>query len=240
MKKHIIWLLVGLLVLVLGVCGLKSLDSKISMPLFGNSTSVEVNTKVTDVDNLIGKISSPVTLDSEASITAARTAYDALSDADKAKVTNLSALEEAEVTLAKLKETSGDAASSVDDLITQISSPVTLDSEIAITAARSAYDALSDTDKAKVTNLSVLEEAEASLAKLKESSTTTSYAEGDIVTFLGGNVYVSSFATDPANELGQSQCKVTVVAEGAAHAYHLISTDGAGVYGWVDAERIQK
>lgn len=306
MKKHLIWLLVGLLALVLGTYGLQYLDGKITMPLFANNNvQVETNAKALEVDNLIskistpvtldseqaikdaraqydalsaadklkvtkltdleaaeaklaelkgsstvtatsvddliGKISNPVTLDSEAAIVAARSAYDSLSDTEKAKVTKLSILEDAEAKLAELKGSSTVTSTSVDDLIGKISNPVTLDSEAAIAAARSAYDSLSDTEKAKVTKLSILEDAEAALAKLKAgTSTTTSYAEGDIVTFLGGNVYVSSFATDPASEIGKSQCQVTIVASDAAHPYHLISTDGAGVYGWVDAERIQK
>ena len=44
---------------------------------------------------------------------------------------------------------------------------VTLESEAAITAARTAYDALSETDKALVTNYSKLTDAETALAALK-------------------------------------------------------------------------
>ncbi len=242
MKKHLIWLLVGLLALVLGTYGLQYLDGKITMPLFANNNvQVETNAKALEVDNLISKISTPVTLDSEQAIKDARAQYDSLSASDKLKVTKIADLEAAEAKLAQLKGTSTVTSTSVDDLIGKISNPVTLDSEAAIVEARSAYDSLSDTEKAKVTKLSILEDAEAALAKLKAgTSTTTSYAEGEIVTFLGGNVYVSSFASEPASEIGKSQCQVTIVASDAAHPYHLISTDGAGVYGWVDAERIQK
>ena len=53
MKKHLIWLLVGLLALVLGTYGLQYLDGKITMPLFANNNvQVETNAKALEVDNL--------------------------------------------------------------------------------------------------------------------------------------------------------------------------------------------
>ena len=62
--------------------------------------------------------------------------------------------------------------------------------------------------------------------------------EGNIVAFSGGNVYASSAAAKAATNKGASKCKVTAIAEGAAHPYHCISQDGKGVYGWVDAAAI--
>lgn len=70
---------------------------------------------------------------------------------------------------------------------------------------------------------------------------------GDYVTFLGGNVYVSSDASKAATvKVKGSKCKLTKISglSGAKHIYHLISTDcnyGSNkyVYGWVDKDRVQ-
>ena len=56
----------------------------------------------------------------------------------------------------------------VIDLINAIGSPITLSSEAAITAARSAYDALTAAQQVLVTNYSVLTDAEQAYTKLKE------------------------------------------------------------------------
>ena len=64
---------------------------------------------------------------------------------------------------------------------------------------------------------------------------------GNIVKFLGGSVYVSSDAKKAAAKRNASTCKLTKIStlKGATHIYHLISTDGGRVYGWVDASRVQ-
>ena len=107
-----------------------------------------------------------VTLDSETAIQEARMAYNELSDAQKARVTNLATLTTAEQTLEKLK---GDAKAVADTeaAISSIITPITLDSEASIAKARASYDALSDENKAKITNYEVLTTAEATLAQLK-------------------------------------------------------------------------
>ncbi len=79
---------------------------------------------------------------------------------------------------------------------------------------------------------------------VKQTTTVTSTkknaSEGDTVTFKGGYVYVASDAKKPASKRGQSTCKLTKISTlaGATHIYHLISTDGKGVYGWVDAANV--
>jgi Muramidase (flagellum-specific) len=62
---------------------------------------------------------------------------------------------------------------------------------------------------------------------------------GDVVQFTGGAVYTSANATKATTTRNASCCKVTQTYNGA-HPYHLISTDGKGVYGWVDADNITK
>ncbi len=113
-----------------------------------------------------------VTLSSEAAIISARNAYDALTDVQKALVTNYNTLTQAEATLATLKDSAAEneanqaAADSVITLIAQIGT-VTLNSEAAITSARNAYDALTDAQKVLVTNYSTLTQAENDYATLK-------------------------------------------------------------------------
>ena len=119
------------------------------------------------VDDLIDAIGE-VTLESESAITAARSAYNALTDEQKARVTKLEALTAAETKLNELKADKA-AAEAVEKQIVDIGE-VTVESENAITAARTAYDALTDAQKALVTNLSVLTAAEAKLKELKDDS----------------------------------------------------------------------
>ena len=115
------------------------------------------------VNNVIEKIDAigEVTLASEEAITAARAAYEALTEAQQAQVTNYDKLTAAEARLADLK-----AAKPVDDMIDAIGE-VTLESEDAIAAARAAYEALTEAQKAEVKSYDKLTAAEARLADLK-------------------------------------------------------------------------
>lgn len=64
---------------------------------------------------------------------------------------------------------------------------------------------------------------------------------GGTAIFKGGPVYVSSDAKTPAATRGRSTCTCTLIStQGwAIHPYHLISTDGGKVYGWVDRENVE-
>lgn len=127
----------------------------------------------------IDAIGSQITTKSEGAIKDARSAYEALTDAQKVKVTNYDDLVDAENTLAALK---------VDEKIAAIGSPITTESEGAIKDARAAYNVLTDAQKAKVTKQDVLADAENTLAALKVDaligaigSVITLDSEGDIV-----------------------------------------------------------
>ena len=115
------------------------------------------------VNDVIEKIDAigEVTLASEEAITAARAAYEALTEMQKEQVTNYNVLTAAEARLADLK-----AAKAVDDMIDAIGE-VTADSGEAVQAARAAYDALTDAQKAEVKNYDVLTAAERRLANLQ-------------------------------------------------------------------------
>ena len=104
-----------------------------------------------------------VTLKSESKIKQARIAYNKLTDKQKTLVTNYDVLEKAEKDLADLK-----AADQVSKNITNIGT-VTLESEDAIKEARTAYDALTDTQKELVSNKDVLEKAESTLKELQDA-----------------------------------------------------------------------
>lgn len=65
----------------------------------------------------------------------------------------------------------------------------------------------------------------------------TSHAKGDRVQFKGGPVYTSANAATAATTKGSSVCKVSQTYSGK-HPLHLISEDGKGVYGWVDAVNV--
>ena len=122
------------------------------------------------VEKLIDAIGT-VTLNSEEAIKAARDAYDALTEEQKAQVGNYQTLLDAEAKLADLK-----AADAVEKLIDAIGT-VTLDSEEAIKAARGAYDALTEEQKAQVGNYQTLLDAEAKLAQLKKDAEKPSQPE---------------------------------------------------------------
>ena len=124
-----------------------------------------------------------VTLDKRGVVEAARAAYNTLTEDQKALVTNYTDLTAAENRIAELVKEATDKAEAdkaeqerqealkakaqpVIDAIAAIGE-VTLNSEKAITAARSAYEALEADVKEKVTNLSDLVIAEKDLAALK-------------------------------------------------------------------------
>lgn len=66
--------------------------------------------------------------------------------------------------------------------------------------------------------------------------TAKEYKVGDVVQFSGGYHYVSSTASKPTgSKCAAGPAKITVIAKGAKHPWHLIHTDGSSrVYGWVD------
>ena len=114
------------------------------------------------VNDAIEKINAigTVTPDSGDAIAAARSAYDALTDAQKEQVTNADTL-----TAAEARYTDVIAIDGVEKAIDAIG-VVDLSRGTAIRAARAAYDALSDADKALIGNYQTLLDAEAAYAKL--------------------------------------------------------------------------
>lgn len=130
----------------------------------------DVLAEAAKVDDAIKAIGT-VTLDSESTITAARKLFDSSSADVQAKVSAAADLTAAEATLKELiaaeEKASQQRADAVASLISAIGT-VTLDSEAAIKAAQDAYDSLSQTDAAKVSNIGNLKVAADSLKGLKK------------------------------------------------------------------------
>ncbi len=169
---------------------------------FGATIDVE-DEAVKNVKSLIDAIGE-VTLESEAKITEARKAYDALTEAQKDKVGDkVNVLTAAEAKLAELKKAEADrkAAAAVDAKIENLDE-ITLESNAAVTAARAAYEALTDTQKALVTKLPVLEAAE---AKLKELQDAADQAEKDQAAANGVIAMIDSIG----NVTLESESKIT-------------------------------
>ena len=123
-----------------------------------------------EVTNKIDAIGD-VTLESEDAIKEARTAYDALTDAQKELVSNKDVLEKAESTLKELQDAKAADVKAAEEVTNKISAigDITLESEDAIKEARTAYDALTDAQKELVSNKDVLEKAETTLKELKDA-----------------------------------------------------------------------
>ena len=135
------------------------------------------------VDDLIDAIGDvTLTDDCKAKIDAARTAYDALTDAQKALVSKLDILTDAEAKLAQLKKEAADKAA-VDDVIAKIDAigkvKLDKDSKAKITAARAAYDALDDELKAQVTNYNTLLAAEKRYQQLRDKQNANDGSTSD-------------------------------------------------------------
>lgn len=136
-----------------------------------------------NVDDLIDAIGDvTLTDDCKAKIDAARTAYDALTDAQKALVSKLDILTDAEAKLAQLKKEAADKAA-VDDVIAKIDAigkvKLDKDSKAKIDAARAAYDALDDELKAQVTNYNTLLAAEKRYQQLRDKQNANDGSTSD-------------------------------------------------------------
>ena len=102
----------------------------------------------------------------EKDVKTAQTAYNALTANQKKLVENYAKLNDALKLLAS--EADQKAAETVEDMIAALT-PVTLEREDIVKAARNAYEKLSKQQKALVDNLPVLETAEKTLAELKKA-----------------------------------------------------------------------
>ena len=130
------------------------------------------------VDTVIEAISAigTVSKDSGTAISNAENLYNALSDEEKAQVSNYNTLVEAKAALEAILE-SEEKVTNVIEAINAIGT-VNKDSGTAISNAENLYNALSDEEKALVTNHDVLVEARETWNELTKPSTGTSASTG--------------------------------------------------------------
>ena len=107
-----------------------------------------------EVNSMIAALPEKITLDYAQAVKAARAAYDALTEAQKARVKNLEKLVNAERVLDVLQ------------MIDALPENVTLTDAYTVKLAREAYDRLTWKQQAQITNYSKLEAAEAALKKM--------------------------------------------------------------------------
>ena len=134
-------------------------------------------------DAVIAKINAigTVTLKSKKAIDEARKAYDKLTAAQQARVSNYATLTAAETTYAKLVQDKADQ-DAADAVIAKINAigTVTLKSKKAIDAARKAYDKLTAAQQARVSNYAALTAAESTYAKLVQDKADQDAADAAI------------------------------------------------------------
>ena len=117
----------------------------------------------------INAIPANLTIDDKDDVNAARTAYNALTSAQKGYVTNYSKLTSAEERIIALEEEAAEQAvvNAVIAAINEIPDNLTLNDKAKVSAARNAYNALTNAQKEKVVNYSDLTDAEATIAALE-------------------------------------------------------------------------
>jgi len=116
------------------------------------ATFTAENKAVKNVITLINALPADVTLGDKAQIESARAAYEALTDDQKAFVTNLDKLTDAETALEAAEKAAADQAAA-DPVIAQINAlpaDITLNDKAAVDAARQAYNDLTDDQQALV------------------------------------------------------------------------------------------
>lgn len=91
----------------------------------------------------------------------------------------------------------------------------------------------------------IADEVNKRLGSYEESATGTTDAQassqtltvGTEVNFTGTKHYTSAYKTATGKNCKAGKAKITAIAAGKAHPYHLVAVSGKGstVYGWVDA-----
>ena len=114
------------------------------------------------VNNLIGELNDPITLEDDQAVLEAQEAYDALTDEQKTYIDGFPTLEAAIATIDVLKAD----INAVIALINGLDIPITLSQETAIEEARTAFEELTTYEKTFVNNILDLVDAEADYQSL--------------------------------------------------------------------------
>lgn len=168
--------------------------------LLGTDTNKAAAQKVIDQINALPAVDSLAATDKDA-VTAARTAYDALSADAQALVTNYSTLTADELKMVELCLTDTEKAA-VNDANAKITALPTADSltladKDAVTAARTAYNAVPTAAQVLVTNYTKLTNDEAKLQVLEDAAAADQEA-ADAVTKMIGDLPATILPTDAA------------------------------------------
>ena len=154
-------------------------DAKDLVTRYSDLLSKESDIARKTVIALIGALPETIAVSDETAIQEARAAYDALSNDQKALVSNLDKLTAAEAALVVAKQEATDkaAADGVMAKINALPETIAVSDETAIQEARAAYDALTDTQKQLVANLDKLEQAETALEAAKKAEADKAAAQ---------------------------------------------------------------
>ncbi|MGN1399174.1 MAG: hypothetical protein ACI4WG_04155 [Erysipelotrichaceae bacterium] len=232
LKKHLVYLLIVLLTLSGLLFTLRKADQYISMPLIRPIEYLNEDEKAArEFDEKVMQLPTEVSISDCETIEELLKEYENLSDQAKAKVTSYAQLQQAYQQIQYLQD--NQKAKVVIDMINNL---VNSNNPQLVLAAQQAYDELTPSQQQLVTNKFILDSA---WEELNKTVTKDNLNVGDVVIFVGGSVYISAKDTVPANTKGYSVCKVTYVSRDNIHPYHLVSTDGNGVYGWVDVSNIK-
>ena len=169
----------GCAVLVYNLSGSESAQSKAQEEAEAAREAQEAEARQAaeaEAQSVIAAIDSlgEITLDSKAAVINVRNQYNALSDLAKEYVSNYAVLETAEARIAQLEAETVDQqaqaeAQSVIDAINGLAGRnITMEMKGEIEGIRAQYNQLSEAARSKVTNLSVLEEAEQILSELEQ------------------------------------------------------------------------
>ena len=149
-----------------------------------------------------------VTLNSKEAIEKSRTAYDALTDAQKALVENYDVLVAAEKALAAI-DADMEAANAVVEKINAIGT-VSIHSAKKIADARSAYNALTEAQKAYVENYKTLTDAEAAIVLLYAEAADADHKAIYEVT----GKYISALGVPTVGSVGGEWMIIDLVRDG--------------------------
>jgi len=199
-----------------GGYGLENPFDIVSAPAYA-IVSVEKGLNIEAIDDVKAKITAigTVGLESEEAIKAARNAYDALEDEEKALVVNYATLITAEKTLDTLKAEAEKAAADkvaadkVAELIAEIGQ-VTVFSASDINTARSAYNDLTTEQKELVSNIDILIAAEDTIKVLYEIAAGVDHSSIYSAT---GN-YIYNLGTPSVGSVGGEWMVIGLVRSG--------------------------
>ena len=127
--------------------------------------------RVNNVQALISELPNPISLDDAVDIAQARTAFNALTEAEQLDITNINVLVEAENRLLNLQ-----AAHQVQLRIAELSNPITLADETEVSETRQAFESLTDVQQGFVTNEQTLITAESIIESLLDAIDATIFA----------------------------------------------------------------